>query len=338
MSIAAPAVPDTATPSDSTSAMAPLRDLLDSLRRRTRRWIWIESLALACLAGAAVFWLSLAIDWLLEPPSWWRMAVVAASAVGLFWMVATKLAGRLATPLSDAALATLVERGHPAFRDSLSTAVELADQPRADVDPALLARTVAEAAALVDQVDRPKLFRRRRLMGLFLAGLGATASIAGLALARPAIADLWVRRHIAFRDDPWPRQVALTAEGFCKPAHVCATLLNLRQLLREPSGYFEMLVVTLGAWWGRKPLLKRFGRDGLMNPLAAYQNAHPSAPRITYYYGARAFTDAWHARMMGAYDRVRLVPLPTGRHNTPAFLKERGQLAMALQAGMTLAR
>ncbi|MFM1921177.1 MAG: hypothetical protein RLZZ303_2811 [Candidatus Hydrogenedentota bacterium] len=150
-------------------------------------------------------------------------------------------------------------------------------------------------------------------------------------------AALWFATRCGF-DEAVIFGAALTAEGFCKPAHVCATLLNLRQLLREPSGYFEMLVVTLGAWWGRKPLLKRFGRDGLMNPLAAYQNAHPSAPRITYYYGARAFTDAWHARMMAAYDRVRLVPLPTGRHNTPAFLKERGQLAMALQAGMSLAR
>ena len=137
-----------------------------------------------CLAGALVFWSSLAIDWLLEPPPGWRMAVAAAAAAGLVWLVVSKLVSRLATPLPDAALATLVERSHPAFRDSLSTAIELADRPRDDVDSRLLARTAAEAAALVDQVDRAKLFRRRRLMGLVLGGLAGVASIAGLALAR----------------------------------------------------------------------------------------------------------------------------------------------------------
>ena len=35
---------------------APLRRLLADLRRSTRRWIWVESLALVCLAGAVVFW------------------------------------------------------------------------------------------------------------------------------------------------------------------------------------------------------------------------------------------------------------------------------------------
>ncbi len=166
--------------------------------------------------------------------------------------------------------------------------------------------------------------------------LGAKHNIA-VGSSSGGSAALWFATRCGF-DEAVIFGAALTAEGFCKPAHVCATLLNLRQLLREPSGYFEMLLVTAGAWWGRKPLLKRFGADGLMNPLAAYREAHPHAPRITYYYGARAFTDAWHARMMAAFDRVRLVPLPTGRHNTPAFLKERGQLGMALQAGMTFSK
>lgn len=202
--------------------IAPVRRLLADLRRGTRRWIWVESLALVCLAGTVVFWASLAADWLLEPPPWWRMAVAAAAALGLVALLLTKLVGRLATPLPDAALATLVERGHPAFRDSLSTAIELADRPRADVDPRLAARTTAEAAALVDQVDRARLFRRRRLMGLLLAGLAGAASIAALAVARPAIADLWVGRNVLFRDDPWPREVALTAEGFVAGRRIVA--------------------------------------------------------------------------------------------------------------------
>ena len=198
------------------------RGLLAALRRATRRWIWVESLALVCIAGAAIFWGTLLTDWLVEPPSEWRLAVAAASLVGLVGLVLGKLVFRLARPLPDSALATVVERGHPAFRDSLSTAIELADHPRDDVDPRLLERTVAEAAALVDQVDQGKLFRRRRLMGLLLAGLAGAASIAGLALAQPAVADLWVRRHLLFHDDPWPRRVDLTPEGFVAGRRVVA--------------------------------------------------------------------------------------------------------------------
>jgi hypothetical protein len=227
--------------------------LLAALRRSARRWIWGESLALVCLAGALVFWSSLAIDWLLEPPPGWRMAVAAAAAAGLVWLVVSKLVSRLATPLPDAALATLVERSHPAFRDSLSTAIELADRPRDDVDSRLLARTAAEAAALVDQVDRAKLFRRRRLMGLVLGGLAGVASIAGLALARPALADLWVRRNVMFREDPWPRQVALTAEGFVDGRRIVARGSDVDVIVKAAADRVVPEVVDLrsrgaGSW------------------------------------------------------------------------------------------
>jgi hypothetical protein len=233
--------------------IGPLRHLLAALRRSTRRWIWGESLALVCLAGALVFWSSLAIDWLLEPPPGWRMAVAAAAAAGLVWLVVSKLVSRLATPLPDAALATLVERSHPAFRDSLSTAIELADRPRDDVDSRLLARTAAEAAALVDQVDRAKLFRRRRLMGLVLGGLAGVASIAGLALARPTLADLWVRRNVMFREDPWPRQVALTAEGFVDGRRIVARGSDVDVIVKAAADRVVPEVVDLrsrgaGSW------------------------------------------------------------------------------------------
>ena len=233
--------------------IGPLRHLLAALRRSTRRWIWGESLALVCLAGALVFWSSLAIDWLLEPPPGWRMAVAAAAAAGLVWLVVSKLVSRLATPLPDTALATLVERSHPAFRDSLSTAIELADRPRDDVDSRLLARTAAEAAALVDQVDRAKLFRRRRLMGLVLGGLAGVASIAGLALARPALADLWVRRNVMFREDPWPRQVALTAEGFVDGRRIVARGSDVDVIVKAAADRVVPEVVDLrsrgaGSW------------------------------------------------------------------------------------------
>ncbi len=254
MSVVADPEPlEVASPAALETGLAPLRGLLAGLRRSARRWVWIETIGLVCLTGAALFWATLATDWLLEPPAWWRMAVAAAAALGLGCMLAGKLAARLAVPLSDTALATLVERGHPAFRDSLSTAIELAGQPRADVDPRLLARTVAEATALVDQVDTGRFFRRRRLVGLLLAGLAGAASIAALAVARPAVADLWVARHLLFRDQSWPRDVVLTAEGFVAGRRTVARGSDVEVIVKAASDRRVPEVVDLrsrgaGGW------------------------------------------------------------------------------------------
>ena len=256
---------------DGSAEMTRLHDLLDALRQSTRRWIWVESLALVCLAGTAIFWATLATDWLVEPPARWRMAVAGAALAGLAWLVAVKLVGRLAVPLSDAALATLVERSHPAFRDSLSTAIELADRPQADVDPALFARTVAEAAALVDQVDRPRLFRRRWLMGLLLAGILGAATITGLALGRPALADLWVRRHLLFRDDPWPRQVALTAEGFVDGRRIVARGSDVDVIVKAAADRLVPEVIDLRSRSGGGWRTDRMGtRGGIVDGAQAF--------------------------------------------------------------------
>jgi hypothetical protein len=164
--------------------------------------------------------------------------------------------------------------------------------------------------------------------------LGAKRNIA-IGSSSGGAAALWFATRCEM-DEAVVFGASLTADGFLHPRHLCATLLNLRQLLREPSAYFELMLVTLGAWWGAKPLCRRFGQHMLMNPLETYRDNNTNRPRVTFYYGAKSPTDAWHAHMMEEFEQVRLVALPTGRHNTPAFLKERGQLAMAIQAGLNL--
>ena len=203
-----------AVPAD---ALAAVRRLLAAVRRRARWWIWVESLAWFALAAAATFWITLAADWAVEPPGWVRALALAAAATGLGAIVVHKLVRRLAAPLSDAALAHVVERAHPAFRDGLSTAVDLAagDRPPHDaVDAGLVARTAAEAARLVPSVRIGPLFRGRRLGALTAAAAVAVASIAGLAAARPEVPGLWARRMLALSAEPWPRRVHLVAEGF----------------------------------------------------------------------------------------------------------------------------
>jgi hypothetical protein len=198
--------------------VAALRAVLASLRRQTRGWIWVESLAWVGLALAAFFWGTLAIDWCIEPPRQARACLLAAAAVGLAIIVSRKLIGRLGTNLGDPQLAVVVERAHPSFRDSLSTTIELLAGPTADAsqspDPTLLARTAAEAKAHLGQVRPERIFRRRRLVMLAFAAIAAVGSVAMLAVARPAVAGLWVRRLPLLADEPWPRRVGLAVEDF----------------------------------------------------------------------------------------------------------------------------
>lgn len=224
------------SPTSTTAAdLTALREALARLRRQTRRWVWIESLGLLVLWVAVAFWLSLIVDRLLEPPWPVRVAMLVAAGALVGWLAATKLVGRLTAPLDDAQLALLVERSHPHFRDSLSTAVELSRGPRDDVNDALLARTAAAAAARLEAIDPAAVFRRRSLGGLAVAATLAAASIAGLVIGQPQAAGLWTRRMIWLTDEPWPRRVRLEAEGFVDGVRVVARGTDVEVLVRASS-------------------------------------------------------------------------------------------------------
>jgi pimeloyl-ACP methyl ester carboxylesterase len=165
-----------------------------------------------------------------------------------------------------------------------------------------------------------------------IARLGSTHNVA-IGSSSGGAAALWFASRCNMQETIVFGAV-LSADGFTRPSHALRTVCAFGRLLREPRAYFEMLIVTIGAWWGLKAINGQFRPDELMNPLKAYAE-RANEMKTTFYYGAHSFADAWHARQMGRFERVRLVPLPTGRHNTPAFLKQRNQLAMALDAGIS---
>jgi len=119
---------------------------------------------------------------------------------------------------------------------------------------------------------------------------------------------------------------AFNLDGFSGQETLWKVVRDYRLLLREPRAYFELLVVTFAARWALKNLEKRFGIDNIPKPLEVYDSA-PRKPAITLLYGESSAPDVGQAELIRDFPRTRLVPLPTGRHNTPAFLKERGELA-----------
>ncbi len=245
--------------------------MLATLRRQTRGWVWLESLAWLVLAAVGFFWGSLALDWCVEPPRWARAVLLAVAAAGLAILLYRKLFGRLSTDLADASLAVVVERSHPSFRDSLSTAIELADQPATDVNPSLLARTAAEAAAHMGQVRPERIFRRRQLAMLAFAAVVAGATVVGLAFSNPAVAGLWVRRLPLLGNESWPRQVRLAIEGFPSGVRKVARGSDVDVIVQAQSADRLPEVVDLrwrvaedGAPVGRLPRGLRLGGSGGM--------------------------------------------------------------------------
>lgn len=118
-------------------------------------------------------------------------------------------------------------------------------------------------------------------------------------------------------------------DGFSAPGMVRKTLFDGRKLFTEPRAYAEQLVVALAARWARKNFAKRLGVENVMRPVDMYRDAEHQ-PSITLIYGETSHADVAQALLLGEQPRVRLVPLPTGRHNAPGFLKARGQLALCL--------
>ncbi|MBI3469103.1 MAG: hypothetical protein HY000_39365, partial [Planctomycetes bacterium] len=118
-----------------------LADLLRALRSRIRRYVSIEGAAWAVVWLGVAFWLSLLVDWWLEPAVPIRAIVLALAALGLLYLLARYLVGRLLVRMNDSSMALLLERRYRQFQDSLVTAVELARRDAATdgYNPELLA-------------------------------------------------------------------------------------------------------------------------------------------------------------------------------------------------------
>ena len=214
---------------------APLRRLLATVRRRARLWIWIEALTQFVLAAVGLFWTTLLLDRLIEPPPWIRAAALATAALGLAALLARSLLRRLMVPLSDEALALAVERTYPQFGDSLLTSITLAAGAADDADPDLAVRTTATALARLREVRPRSLFRWRRLSLLATAALLAAAGVGALAVLRPGLTTTWVRRMVFLLPDPWPRRVTLEAQGFSDGQRKVARGSDVELIVRARS-------------------------------------------------------------------------------------------------------
>ncbi len=185
-----------------------VRRQLGRVRNRLRASLAIELLAMAVIALAAAWWLLLAFDFTFELTPGFRLALILVSAcVVLVWLYWSR--GRALTlRLPDEQVALWIAGQAPQIADPLITAVEgkTARGPLWDST-----RDWADQLA-TNLRPRSLVSSRRPKRWVAIAALLA-CSVAGFALAQPAIAGQFLRR-LALSEQPWARRVRLVPEGF----------------------------------------------------------------------------------------------------------------------------
>ncbi len=201
----------------SSRALEPqVTSILGSLRRRIRRYLWQRGLAVLGAALCAIFWVSLAIDWSLEPDADARLLLLSAIVVLVLVLVFRCLVRYLVVSLPDRSMAMLLERRFGTLDEGLLTAVELArPHPHRDrFNQAMLARTRAQARAMLQDVDLRAVLNARPLRAAIAAACLLGASVAVFAFAAPAAMATWARRTLLMSAERWPRDTRLVMEGF----------------------------------------------------------------------------------------------------------------------------
>lgn len=197
-----------------------IRQLLATVRRRIRRYVWLEGLSATVAVVGVAFWLALAADWLLEPARAVRHSLVVLIFVAAVATLGWLLLRRMLIRLSDHSMAILLERRFGNLQDSLVTAVELTSgraERSAEFDEfghQMLAETCEEAWRRSRQIDVGEVFNRRPLVRAFIAAGIVVLSIAAAAVASPDVLRFGLRRLATLTDEPWPRKTHLSIEGF----------------------------------------------------------------------------------------------------------------------------
>ena len=105
-------------------------------------------------------------------------------------------------------------------------------------------------------------------------------------------------------------------------------IADLGLLFTRPLDYVEVILVALAANVIAHTLM-RSDIHTFWDVFPRYRDTEPR-PSGTIIYGARCRPDAAQAELCKSIPGVKLVPLRTGRHNGPGYLKERGELATTL--------
>jgi hypothetical protein len=193
-----------------------IRNLLNALRGRIRRYVLLQGAAVSIAWLGLGFWISLLLDWSFEPPAAIRIAILALVLAGFLALWYRLVFRRVFARLSDGSMAMLLERRFPQFNESLLTAVELSGRQldAQECSPVMLGRTCREAETPVAGVRLARVFNPFPLWLGVAAALLLTATVATFGTLLPGGFQIWLRRNVMLSNELWPRRTRLVVDGF----------------------------------------------------------------------------------------------------------------------------
>jgi hypothetical protein len=214
--------------SERTDDLQELDASLSQLKRRVRRYVLLEGLAIVVAVLGVGFWISFGADELhfsmrkLELPRWLRIGFTVLLVGTVAMVFLTWVIGRLWHSFGRKLLALVVERRFPQLGDRLITAIELQGSPQTASSPlatAMWRRTAGEAAETIRRVDLTQVFDPRPLRrAVTIAGV-LLASVIAIGAANAAGVERWFHAFVLGKDDYWDpyRRSAMSIHVVAQP-------------------------------------------------------------------------------------------------------------------------
>jgi len=190
--------------------------VIGQVQRRIRVLVLLEGLAVALIWLVAMFWISLALDYLPvrfgldELSRSTRIVLLIVTGAVVAWLIWRFILQRVFTSLKDASIALLIERKYPEFNESLLTIVERANQSSDGVvsqaDNGLLKQAADKANSICQNVSLNKVLNHRHVFRMLqIAGAGILSVIL-FAVITPDAMKTAVSRLCFLEQQQWPRQ------------------------------------------------------------------------------------------------------------------------------------
>ena len=230
-------IPSRSSQGAASGLRAELRQVLNDLRQRIRRYVLIDGLGQVLIAIGFCFWGSLLIDYLLELPWLLRMLLLVGMLLFVLRTVWTAVLGRYFRGLKDRSLALVLERRFPQLDDRLVTSVEMAgrhaDAP--EVTQQLLQRTVDEVTGVVQQLDLKQVFDQKPLVRTTGGAVAAVLSMLIVVLAAGGLFRSWADRNLLLANSDYPRSTVLELYAIAEPGER-PVRLTAGQPYKHPRG------------------------------------------------------------------------------------------------------
>lgn len=225
---------------------------LAKLRRRGRLYLGVEGVFQIVFAMIAAGFVQLMLDRSFKLAVDQRAVLNALIVLFWLWTVYRSFLLRVARPLSDAALAVIVDRRNPRLQDRVATAVQFAAGKVGDAATAspdlvrAVLRDACDAAAGVRFLDVLDHRRARRRGAETLALLGLV--VVAFAMA-PALMGTYFQRNWLLQDVAWPKRTHIHPVGFDSKGRRRMPRGDELEVVAKISGNPPPTVTATLRWW-----------------------------------------------------------------------------------------